>query len=138
MKNEKRAAAAVGESPGEDHKQAARQFLQLVGAGRIEEAYRLYTAAEGRHHNPFFAAGFPALREGMKQNHLQNPNLSITVQHVIGEGDLVAVHSHIVPSPGEAGIAAVHLFRFEGPRIVELWDGGQPVPAEALNPEGMF
>jgi hypothetical protein len=28
-------------------------------------------------------------------------------------------------------------FRFEGERIVELWDG-QPVPEESVNQNGMF
>jgi predicted SnoaL-like aldol condensation-catalyzing enzyme len=39
---------------------------------------------------------------------------------------------------GETGIAAVHLFRFQGDRIVEMWDCGQPVPADSLNKNGMF
>jgi hypothetical protein len=32
----------------------------------------------------------------------------------------------------------VHLFRFEGDRIAELWDVAQPVPAEILNADGVF
>ena len=30
------------------------------------------------------------------------------------------------------------IVRFEGDRIVELWDIGQPVPAESVNANGMF
>ncbi len=92
----------------------------------------------GKHHNPFFPAGFPALKKAMIENHVQFPNKQLTVKNVLGDGDLVAVHSHIVLRPGESGIAAVHLFRFQGDRIVEMWDCGQPVPADSPNEDGMF
>ncbi len=120
------------------HKQSAVAFLQLATTGRIDEAYQKYVDMQGKHHNPFFAAGFPALKKGMIENHAQFPNKQLTVKNVLGDGDLVAVHSHIVPSPGEKGIAAVHLFRFRGDKIVELWDWGQPVPANSPNQDGVF
>jgi len=74
----------------------------------------------------------------MKENHVQFPNMRITVKYVIGDGDLVAIHSHIVLRPGETGVAVVHLFRFQGDKIVEMWDCGQPVPADSPNKDGMF
>ena len=120
------------------HKQAALQFLELVAKGHIEQAYQKYVASNGRHHNPYFPPGFPALQKGMQENHDQFPNMRITVKNVIGEGDLVAVHSHVVQSPGEKGVAAVHIFRFQGDKIVEFWDCGEPVPADSPNKDGMF
>ncbi len=72
-------------------KQAAVQFLDLVVAGKIDEAFRKYVD-----------------------------------------------HSHIVLRPGETGISAVHLFRFEGNKIVEMWDCGQPLPADSPNKDGAF
>jgi hypothetical protein len=32
----------------------------------------------------------------------------------------------------------VHICRFDGARIVELWDVGQPVPEHSVNALGMF
>ncbi len=119
-------------------KQAAVQFLQLVVAGQIDEAYRRYVDLRGKHHNPFFPAGFPALKKAMIENHAQFPNKHLRVKNVLGDGDLVAVHSHIVLRPGETGISAVHLFRFDGRKIVEMWDCGQPVPADSPNKDGTF
>jgi predicted SnoaL-like aldol condensation-catalyzing enzyme len=119
-------------------KQAAVQFLQLVVAGQIDEAYRRYVDFSGRHHNPFFLAGFPALKKAMSENQIQFPNKQLTVKNVLGDGDLVAVHSHIVLRPVETGIVAVHLFRFEGNKIVEMWDCGQPIPADSPNNDGAF
>jgi predicted SnoaL-like aldol condensation-catalyzing enzyme len=126
------------ENPVDGHKQAALQFLKLIEAGQIEEAYRKYVAANGRHHNPYFQAGFSALQKGMQENHDQFPNMRLTVKNVIGDGDLVAIHSQVMQSPGEAGVAAVHIFRFQGDKIAEFRDVGEPVPADTPNEDGMF
>lgn len=50
----------------------------------------------------------------------------------------MAVFSRIRQKPGDRGGAAVHLFRFEGNRIVEFCDIGQEVPAQSVNENGMF
>jgi predicted SnoaL-like aldol condensation-catalyzing enzyme len=139
MNSKKRSPENVQvENPPEGHKQAAVQFLKLIETGQIAEAYQRYTAANGKHHNPYFRAGFPALQKGMQANHDQFPDMRLSVKNVIGEGELVAVHSHVVPRPGEQGMAAVHIFRFEGDKIVEFWDCGEPVPADLQNEDGMF
>ncbi len=119
-------------------KQAAVGFLQLVIAGRIDEAYQTHVESQGRHHNPFFPAGFAALKKGMIENHTQFPHKQLTVKNVLGDGDLVAVHSHMAPNPGDQGVAVVHIFRFQRDKIVELWDCGQAVPADTPNQDGMF
>ena len=51
---------------------------------------------------------------------------------------MVATHSHTVLKPGESELAVVHWFRFEGEKIVELWDLGQPTPKGVVNQDGMF
>jgi predicted SnoaL-like aldol condensation-catalyzing enzyme len=120
------------------HKDSAVQFLKLVVAGRVDEAYQKHVDLRGKHHNPFFTAGFPALQKAMIENNVQFPNKKLTVKHVLSDGELVAVHSHLALRPEEKGVAVVHLFRFEGDRIVEMWDIGQPVPAESPNADGAF
>jgi predicted SnoaL-like aldol condensation-catalyzing enzyme len=121
-----------------ENKQTAKQFLELIAAGKIDEAYGKYVSETGRHHNSFFREGFPALREAMKENQVQFPNKQLTIKNLIGEGDMVAIHSHIVLRPGENGIAAIHLFRFLGDKIVELWDVDQPIPSNSPNRDGVF
>jgi predicted SnoaL-like aldol condensation-catalyzing enzyme len=93
---------------------------------------------QGKHHNPFFPAGFLELRKAMIENHVQFANKRLAIRNVLGGGDLVAVHSHILLRPGETGISAVHLFRFQDYKIVEMWDCGQPVPANSPNKDGAF
>ncbi len=120
------------------YKDEAVKFLQLAVAGRVDEAYERYVDMRGKHHNAYFPAGFAALKNGMIQNHVQFPNERITIKSVIGEGDRVAVQSHVVHTPGKEEFATMHVFRFENGKIVEVWDYGQPVPADSTNADGMF
>ena len=119
-------------------KSAAVEFLHMVIAGRIAEAYEKHVDMDGKHHNPFFPAGFSSLRDAMMENHLQMPNKQLMVKNVVGDGNLVAVHSRLVLRTGESEMAVVHIFRFEGERIVEMWDCGQMVPADSPNRDGAF
>ena len=119
-------------------KDAAIDFLRLVIAGRIDEAYRTHVDMSGKHHNPHFAAGMPALRQAMIDNHAQFPDKRIETKRVIADGDLVATHSLVSLNPGNMNIVAVHIFRFRGDRIVELWDVTQELKADSPNADGTF
>lgn len=119
-------------------KESALDFLQLVVAGEIDEAYESYVNMNGKHHNVYYAADFTSLKQGMLENHAQFPTKRIMVKNVVGEGSLVAVHSNIILKPGESGISVVHIFRFERGKIVEMWDVGQAIPLESPNRIGAF
>jgi predicted SnoaL-like aldol condensation-catalyzing enzyme len=118
------------------NKELAMNFLQLVVAGNIDEAYQKYVDMDGKHHNAFFPAGFPDLQRAMKEDQAQSPNKQITFVNVLGDGDRVAVHSHL--RRGSDDMAVVHLFRFKDGRIVEFWDCGQVLPQEIPNRDGAF
>lgn len=60
-------------------KQAAVHFLQLVVTGRIDEAYEMHVDIRGKHHNPFFPSGFPALKKAMVEDHVRFPDKLLTV-----------------------------------------------------------
>lgn len=120
------------------HKEIALSFLQLVTSGKIREAYERHVASDFRHHNPYFKGDANSLRAGMEENESKFPNKKLKTHHAIAEGDLVAVHSHVTLRTGEIEIAVVHLFRFQGDRIVELWDVGHPIPKDSPNEYGMF
>lgn len=67
-----------------------------------------------------------------------NPDLRMEFKRIIAEGNLVAVHSHVKPSPSDRGVAVVDIFRVEDGKLVEHWDVMQPVPSRAANPNSMF
>jgi predicted SnoaL-like aldol condensation-catalyzing enzyme len=120
------------------HKEAATGFMKAVAAGQVREAYERYVGAGFKHHNPFFRGDAPSLQEAMEQNAKQHPDKVLEIQTVIAEGDRVAVFSRVRQSPKDKGGAAVHIFRFKGERIAELWDVGQEVPEASVNENGMF
>jgi predicted SnoaL-like aldol condensation-catalyzing enzyme len=121
----------------EARKKAALEFLRCAREGRRADA-ELLLASGARHHNPYFAAGMPALLDATQAAAKAVPDRTADVKHVVCDQDFVAVHSHVRPRPSEPGMAVFHLFRFEGDRIAELWDVGQPVPADNPNADGMF
>lgn len=124
--------------PTATHKDAATDFLKLAASGRAREAFDRYVAPNFRHHNPWFAGDGPSLMNAMDENARQNPDKELTIHRVVDGGDEVATYSHVRHDKSERGAAVVHFFRFEGDRIVELWDVGQEVPAESPNQNGMF
>ena len=120
------------------HKDAAIDFLTLASSGKVREAYREHVGADFRHHNPHFRGDADALMVAMEENAAANPDKVLEIQRTIEEGDLVVVFSRIRQAPGERGAAVVHIFRFQGDRISELWDVGQEVPEHSVNENGMF
>ena len=116
----------------------AVSFLTLAASGKVREAYDNYVSAKFRHHNAYFPGDAESLQAGMAEAHKKFPNTTLEVQHVLAEGDLVAVHSRVRHSSDTPEIAVVHIFRFEGGRIVELWDVGQEAPKDSPNENGMF
>lgn len=119
-------------------KEAAISFLKLAASGRLDEAYNNHIGANFRHHNPYFRGDAESLKAGMAEAHEKFPNTTLDVQHVFEADDLVAVHSRVRHSPDAPEIAVVHIFRFEGDRIVELWDIGQEAPKDSPNENGTF
>ena len=119
-------------------KQAAVSFLKLAASGNVNEAYSNYVSPNFRHHNPYFAGDTESLKAGMAEAHEKFPDTTLEVQNVLEEGDLVAVHSRVRHSSDTPEIAVVHLFRFEGSRVAELWDIGIEAPKDSPNENGMF
>jgi len=121
-----------------NRKQAAISFLKLAASGNVSEAYDDFISPTFRHHNPYFAGDAESLKKGMAEAAAKFPDTTLEVQHIFEEGELVAAHSRVQHGSGEPEISVVHIFRFEGDRIAELWDVGQVAPADSPNKYGMF
>ncbi|MEK4149195.1 nuclear transport factor 2 family protein [Robertmurraya sp. FSL W8-0741] len=120
------------------YKEIAVSFLQLVAAGKVRTAYEQYISANFTHHNPYFCGDAPSLMHAMEESSASAPNKKFEIKRVIAEGEIVAVHSHVQQDSEDIGGAVVHIFRFDGEQIVELWDIGQAIPKDSPNEYGMF
>src|SRR5262249_48746195 len=87
----------------------------------------------------FFKGDRQSLLIAMDEASRTSPNSSIEVKHVWEDGDTVLTHSRVVKAaPSLTAIAVVHIFRFEGDHVVELWDLGQEIPKNCPNENGPF
>ena len=119
-------------------KEIAISFLELAAPGNSREAFSKYTNRNFRHHNPYFNGDAETLMTAMEENAKKNPNKTLSIQHALQENDLVAVHAWVKMNPDDRGVAIVHIYRFEGDRISELWDIAQPMPENSPNEYGMI
>jgi predicted SnoaL-like aldol condensation-catalyzing enzyme len=119
-------------------KDAAIDFLKRVAAGQVAEAFERHVGPGFRHHNPHIRGDAASLREAMEDDAKRYPHKILDVQVALQDGEQVAVLSRIAQNTGDPVWAVVHIFRFDGKRIVEMWDVGQAVPDKAVNEYGMF
>lgn len=127
-----------------DRKNIVIEYFKLVGSGKFKEGLRFF-APDCKTHNPFVRGGMDALIDAMmaagKDISTQHSEPEFAVKHVLADGDLVAVHTQLLNSKSktsEGGLRQVHLFRFEGDKIVEYWDITQQVLATMPNASGAF
>src|ERR1041385_4321310 len=96
----------------ETNKANVRAFYDLAfNERKPEEAVRRYVGASYRQHNPMAGDGPDPFIGFVKWFTTENPELRVEFKRFIAEGDLVAVHCHIIPAPSARGTAAIDIFR---------------------------
>jgi NADPH:quinone reductase-like Zn-dependent oxidoreductase/predicted SnoaL-like aldol condensation-catalyzing enzyme len=131
------------EAPGQRwftayHKKLVTEFVDELLVRKDLAAIDTYVDAEYHEHNPNIPDGAAGLKAGLGFYFEQFPQLSVTPKRVIAQGDLVAVHSHYIDTPGDRGRAVFDLFRVRDGKIVEHWNAEQAVPETAANDNTMF
>ena len=119
-------------------KETAISFLKLAGMGDVRKAFDKYVASNFLHHNPYFKGDAASLRQAMEQNRKDCPDKILDFQRALEDGDLVAVHLRVRLTPTDRDIALIHIFRFEGDKIAEVWEAAQQVPEHSPNENGVF
>jgi NADPH:quinone reductase-like Zn-dependent oxidoreductase/predicted SnoaL-like aldol condensation-catalyzing enzyme len=120
------------------HKELVTAFVDQLLVRKDLTAIDTYVDTDYHEHNPNIPDGAAGLKAGLGFYFEQFPQLSVTPKRVIAQGDLVAVHSHYVDTPGDRGRAVIDLFRVRDAKIVEHWNAEQAVPATAPNNNTMF
>ena len=105
---------------------------------RVREAFETWVEPGYIQHNPLAQTGRDAAIAFLEPFFKSHPDISYSIKRVIADGNLVAVHSHAVFTPGERGLAIVDILRVDGCKVAEHWDVAQPVPEKSANTNGMF
>lgn len=121
-----------------NNSEIATDFLTMVAAGKVRDAYARYIAESFEHHNVYFPCDRQSLLHAMEHSASAEPNKSFTVKQVIASGDRVAVFSQLKRTDSALEYAVVHILRFDEGKIVEMWDIGQEIPKDSPNELGMF
>ena len=120
-------------------KESAAAFLKMAGTGKVEDAYARFIAPDFIHHNPYFKGDRASLKLAMAEAHAKSPNKLIDVKRIFEDGDFVITHSLVVRgNPSDPDVAVVHIFRFDGDKVAELWDLGQLLSKDSPNEFGAF
>jgi predicted SnoaL-like aldol condensation-catalyzing enzyme len=118
-------------------KEIASSFLKLVSSGQVREAYDMYIHQSFIHHNAYFKGDRESLLTGMEENTREFPDKTYEIVRALEDGDLVAVHGKIIFSPDNV-FSVIHIFRFEGNLIIEVWEASQKVLKDSPNKNGVF
>ena len=122
----------------DENKKNAIAFYKMAYEGNPSKAVMLYVGEEYIQHNPEVADGMKGFIDYFEKMHIEYPVKSIEFVRCIGEGDLVALHTHQI-WPDNNQYVTMDFFRFdkEG-KICEHWDAIQKIPEESKNMNGMY
>ena len=120
-------------------KEVVTQFMTKFYVDKqVREAFETWVEPGYIQHNPMAQTGRDAAIAFLEPFFKSHPDISYSIKRIIADGNLVAVHSHGVFTPGERGLAIVDILRVDGCKIAEHWDVAQPVPEKSANTNGMF
>ena len=121
------------------NKKNAVAFYKMAYEGNPRKATELYVGDEYIQHNPSVADGKEPFIEYFENAAKGYPNKTIDFVRVVGEGDLVALHTHQVWPDIKKEYVTMDFFRFdENGKIVEHWDSIQQIPPTSANDNKMY
>lgn len=122
----------------EENKKNAIAFYKMAYEGNPRKAVELYIGDTYIQHNPDVADGTEGFINYFERMQAEYPDKSIEFVRCIGEGDLVALHTHQV-WPGNDEYVTMDFFRFDANgKICEHWDAIQQIPVTSKNPNTMY
>ena len=120
------------------NKESAIAFYKMAYEGNPGKAVELYVGQEYIQHNPHVLDGTRGFIDYFERMQSEYPEKSIEFVRCIGEGDLVALHTHQI-WPGNDQYITMDFFRFDPQgKICEHWDAIQQIPKESKNPNTMY
>jgi len=127
-----------------NQKTTVMEYFKSVGEGKFKDGLRFF-APDCKTHNPFVVGNMNAIVEAMiaanKDYAPKYPQARFALTQVLSDGDYVAAYTTLMANPSmpsEGGLRQIHLFRFDGDKIVEYWDVTQQIMPNMPNAAGSF
>ena len=122
----------------ESNKQVIRDFYEEVLCGHNLDVVDRYMHEDYVQHNPLAAQGSAGFIEFHESFFSAIPDARTTINMMVAEGDLVALHTHQV-WPGGDEYVTMDFFRCDDSgKIVEHWDSIQEIPDKSENDNTMY
>ncbi|WP_117233844.1 nuclear transport factor 2 family protein [Vibrio maerlii] len=120
------------------NKKNAIAFYDMAYRGKPREAVEKYVGGEYIQHNPLVGNGPEPFIEYFERMQSEYPEKDIEFVRAIGEGNLVALHTHQT-WPDNIEYVTMDFFRFDDEgKIVEHWDALQEIPEGTKNGNTMY
>lgn len=112
-----------------------QQVLIAMDSSRVDD----FIAPDYIQHSMLAEPGVQPLKDFLDRVRIESPDATQTIHRTLVDGDMVAVHLHVVRwPPDDPGLAVVDMFRVANGKIAEHWEVIAEVPANPINPLGMF
>lgn len=122
----------------QENKARAIVFYRMAYEGEPRKAIETYVGDQYIQHNPDVEYGLEGFINYFERMQREYPQKSIEFVRCIGEGHLVALHTHQI-WPGNDQYVTMDFFRFDSKgKIVEHWDSIQQIPKASANPNTMY
>lgn len=116
----------------------AMNFYRMAFEGNPKKAVELYIGKEYIQHNPAVENGTKGFIDYFERMHREFPKKSIEFVRCIGEGELVALHSHQIWPDGDEYVSMDFLRFDQNGKICEHWDAIQQIPKNSANQNTMY
>jgi predicted SnoaL-like aldol condensation-catalyzing enzyme len=106
-----------------------RKVLIAMDSSQVDR----YISPHYIQHSSLAPPGVEHLKAFLDRVRKESPDARQEIKRALVDGDLVAVHTHVIRWPGDPGLAAADFFRVANGRIVEHWDVIQEVRPESAD-----
>jgi predicted ester cyclase len=109
----------------EQNKAASRVAFEVWNTGAVDRLDQ-YIATDVVHHDPYDpngANGLAGMKKTIRRNRETTPDLSITIEDQVAEGDKVATRwtATMTQQGKKVSLKGVTIDRFENGKVVEAW-----------------
>lgn len=121
------------------NKELIQKLYEVVFNGHDLSRANEFIREDYIQHNPGTKTGLKAFIDAFRDVQFKkNPEFKFEIKRMIAEGDLVVVHGHAIPKPGDRGVAVMDMYRIEDGKAAEHWDIIQVIPENLAHDNGMF